>query len=172
MKISIRNIFLTLSVFTIALNLSGCSLFGKGKKDSADDQAALSENDLDKRYGLGNIPNAEADGLFKDVRFDYDSSSINDSARQTIEANVQILQQNPNMTIKLEGHCDERGTAEYNMALGSVRAKAVMEVLASFGIARNRISTISYGEEIPLDPGHDEDAWSTNRRVHFGLVSK
>lgn len=164
--------FSFLIVISLIAPLGGCSLFGKGKKDGADDQSAIGENDLNKRFGNGNIPTADSDGPFKDVRFDYDSSSINDSARQTIEANVQVLQQTPGMKIKLEGHCDERGTAEYNMALGAVRAKAVLEVLASYGIARSNMGTISYGEEIPLDQGHDESAWARNRRVHFGVDSR
>jgi peptidoglycan-associated lipoprotein len=155
-------------LLTLSLFCGGCSLFGGGKK-KVTDGSELSESDVDKRFGSGNIPGAEADGMFKDVHFDYDSSSINDAARQSIESNVQVLQQNATANVTLEGHCDERGTAEYNMALGAERAKAVGDTLASFGIARSRINTISYGEEIPLDTGNNESAWARNRRVHFAL---
>ena len=151
------------------LTLSACSLFGSGSKKDGEDDAALAEADLEKRFAMGNIPLAEAEGMFRDVHFDYDSTAIGDSARQSIEANVQILNANPQFSVKLEGHCDERGTAEYNLALGAERAKAVRDMLISYGIDDRRVSTISYGEEIPLDPGHSESAYAANRRVHFAL---
>src|SRR5690606_18576741 len=87
--------------------------------------------------------------------------------RQSVEYNAQILQDNPDLRVQLEGHCDERGTAEYNLALGARRARAVYDLLLSYGISGSRIETISYGEEVPLDPGQNEEAWSRNRRVHF-----
>lgn len=155
-------LLLSLTVLT-----SGCSLFGGGKKKVTDGE--LGEADLDKRFGSGNIPGAEGDGMFKDVHFDYDSSSISDSGRQAVEFNVQVLQQNAGASVTLEGHCDERGTADYNMALGAERAKVVADNLASFGVARSRINTISYGEEIPLEAGGSEASWAKNRRVHFAL---
>ena len=148
---------------------TGCSLFGGGKKKDGEDDAALSEADLEKRYAMGNIPLAEGEGMFKDVIFDYDSSAVSDAGRQMIEYNIQVIQANPNVSIKLEGHCDERGTAEYNLALGAERAKAVRDVLQSYGVSASKLSTISYGEEIPLDPGHDESAYARNRRVHFAV---
>ncbi|MCO6429740.1 MAG: peptidoglycan-associated lipoprotein Pal [Deltaproteobacteria bacterium] len=153
----------------LLLGFTACSLFGSGSKKAGEDDLALSEADLEKRYAMGNIPLAESEGMFRDVHFDYDSSGINDAARQTIEYNLQVLQSNPAYSVRLEGHCDERGTAEYNLALGAERARAVRDVLTSYGISANRISTITYGEEIPLDPGHDEFAYAKNRRVHFAL---
>ena len=150
-----------------ALFINGCSLFGGGKKKG--DGSELSESDLDKRFGNGNIPGAEDGGPFKDIFFDYDSSSINDAGRQNIEFNVQVLQQNSGSSVTIEGHCDERGTAEYNMALGAERAKSVADALASFGISRSKMNTISYGEEIPLVQGSNESAWAKNRRVHMAL---
>jgi len=152
--------------------LAGCSMFGKGKKagDGTDGQS-LSEADLtaqrEGRFAGGSIPLAEGEGMFRDVHFDYDSSSISDSARQQIESNIQALQSNPNLRVQLEGHSDERGTAEYNLALGNQRSRAVADVLHSFGVPASRISLISYGEEVPLDPGTNENAWAQNRRVHF-----
>lgn len=169
MKRYIYRFFVISFAISLVLPLGGCSLFGKGKKQG--EEQGLAEGEIDNRFGSGNIPGAEGDGMFKDVLFDYDSTSIGDAARQSIEFNLQVLQSNPNLTIKLEGHCDERGTQEYNLALGAERAKAVMEVLASYGVSRSRLSTISYGEEIPLDTGHDESAFARNRRVHFAVAS-
>lgn len=159
-------------LFIAAATLTGCSSMGSGEKTGENMGAdGLSEQDLnaaqEDRYAGGSIPLAEGEGLFRDIRFDYDSAEIADQARMDIEYNVQLLQQNPEIKVQLEGHCDERGTAEYNMALGSERARAVYDILASYGIDSSRLETISYGEEVPLDPGHNESAWMKNRRVHF-----
>ena len=144
-KFSISSFFVRAAVCSAVLTLSACSWFGGGKKgDETNGDSSLSESDLN-RYGNGSIPNAEGGGMFKDIMFDYDSPAINDTARQAIEYNAQVLQANPGMTVKLEGHCDERGTAEYNMALGAERAKSVANVLNSYGISGSRMGTISYG---------------------------
>ena len=163
--------FLVALIALIGLvSVSGCSSTSKGKKGSGDG-SGLSESDLaaqrDSRYGSGNIPLAEGEGMFRDIHFDYDSSSISDQGRQDAEYNVQVLQANPKVKIQLEGHCDERGTAEYNLALGDKRAHAVKQVMLSLGVDPSRLSTISYGEEVPLDPGHSESSYAKNRRVHF-----
>jgi peptidoglycan-associated lipoprotein len=152
--------------------LSACSTTGKGGKDGdGTGEGGLSEQDLnaqrDSRFGSGSIPEAEGEGVLRDVMFDYDSSAISDQARQDIEYNYQVLQANPDVKVQLEGHCDDRGTAEYNMALGQERARAVKEVLLSYGVPENKLNTISYGEEVPLAQGSDESAWAKNRRVHF-----
>jgi peptidoglycan-associated lipoprotein len=153
----------------LILSLGACSLFKSGSKDSG--SGALSDQDLnaqrEARFSEGGIPLAEGEGIFRDVNFDYDSSLINDLARQDVEYNVQILKANPDVKVQVEGHCDERGTAEYNMALGARRARAVQEALISLGVSGARLDTISYGSEVPLDPGHNESAWAKNRRAHF-----
>lgn len=170
MKKIIKSSSLVAFAFLLVLSLaiSGCSSKSKGAKDG---DGKLSEEDLaaqrEGRFGGGNIPRAEGEGPFHDVHFDFDSSSINADAQRDIEFNSDVLKQNNKLKIVLEGHCDERGTAEYNMALGSKRAQAVRQVLVSLGVASSSLETISYGEEVPLDPGHDESAWSANRRVHF-----
>ena len=160
----------------LAFSCSACSWFGGGKKgEGAGDGSGLSEADLNAqregRFAGGSIPLAEGEGMFRDVHFEFDSSTISDMARQDIEYNAQVLGSNKNIRVQLEGHCDERGTAEYNLALGSQRARAVMDVLVSFGIPASRLSTISYGEEVPLDASHSESAWVKNRRVHFSAFS-
>ncbi|NDC36654.1 MAG: peptidoglycan-associated lipoprotein Pal [Proteobacteria bacterium] len=160
----------TALVLALALTVSGCSSKSKGDKDGA-----LSESELnaarDSRFGEGNIPRAEGEGLFRDVFFAYDSAQVTPEGRADIEYNAKVLQDQSLLRIVVEGHCDERGTAEYNMALGNQRARAVQQVLISLGVASNRVETVSYGEEVPLDPGHDESAWAKNRRVHLSPYS-
>lgn len=151
----------------LILMFSACS----SKTRLGPDGQPLSEADLaggyDARFGEGRIPLAEGEGAFRDIHFAYDSSTIDEYALQDIEYNMQVMQEYPNLTFQLEGHCDERGTAEYNMALGSKRAKSVQDVLVSMGVSASRLSTVSYGEELPLDTSSSEQSWAKNRRVHF-----
>ncbi|HMO50967.1 MAG TPA: peptidoglycan-associated lipoprotein Pal [Kiritimatiellia bacterium] len=106
---------------------------------------------------------------FTPVYFEYDSSQIAGSERATLETIAQYLRSNPNVGLIAEGHCDERGSNEYNLALGERRAQAVRAYLIGLGIAADRIKTVSYGEERPAAFGHDESAWRQNRRVEFSL---
>jgi peptidoglycan-associated lipoprotein len=106
---------------------------------------------------------------FDDVLFDFDQSELKEDGRRTCEAVADYLTKNPQAKILIEGHCDERGTAEYNLALGERRATAVMTYLVSLGVPKAALSTISFGEERPLDPGNNEEAWARNRRAHFVL---
>jgi len=110
--------------------------------------------------------------LLKDIRFDFDRYDIRPEDADILKENAALLMQYPEVKIQAEGHCDERGTAEYNLALGERRANAAKKYLISLGITADRISTISYGEEKPLDAGHDEEAWAKNRRGHFVILSK
>jgi peptidoglycan-associated lipoprotein len=104
--------------------------------------------------------------------FGYDSDDLDDGARQVLTENAKVLQRYAAWIITIEGHCDERGTPEYNLALGDRRALAAKTFLLSLGISADRIRTVSYGKEFPFDPGHDEGAWARNRRAHFMVVSK
>jgi peptidoglycan-associated lipoprotein len=161
-----------LFLITSLLFIAGCSSTGKGAKQPGDEgYTELSESDLDAqreaRYGLGSVPAAEGEGIFRDVRFGYDSAEVTEASRMDADYNAQVLKANPDVKIQLEGHCDERGTVEYNLALGQRRAEAVKNLLLSYGIDASRITTISYGEEVPLDPNHDEASYAKNRRVHF-----
>jgi peptidoglycan-associated lipoprotein len=99
------------------------------------------------------------------VLFDYDRSDVRPDQREKIKTNTEILRKWPSWNVSVEGHCDERGTNEYNFALGERRAKAVVKALTSEGIETGRIATISYGEERPADPGHSESSWTRNRRA-------
>lgn len=159
-----RSLILRLILASALILVSGCSLFkGSKKKDGSDND--LSGTSLNAG---GNIPGAEGEGMFRDVHFAYDSSQLDDEARQDLEYNSQILRDNGSMKIQLEGHCDERGTEEYNMGLGQRRASSVKNYLLGLGIPSSRLGTVSYGANVPLVPGHDQDAWAKNRRVHFG----
>ena len=110
--------------------------------------------------------------LLKDIHFHYDKYDIGREDEGLLKENAAFLKKNPNMKIQIEGHCDERGTTEYNLALGERRANSAKKYLVSLGIASDRISTISYGKERPLDRGHHEQAWAKNRRAHFIVLSK
>jgi peptidoglycan-associated lipoprotein len=110
--------------------------------------------------------------LLKDVHFDFDKYDIRPGDADVLKENATLLMKYPKVKIQVEGHCDERGTNEYNLALGERRANAAKTYLISLGIPSDRISIISYGEEKPLDPGHNEEAWAKNRRGHFIILSK
>jgi peptidoglycan-associated lipoprotein len=103
----------------------------------------------------------------EDVRFEFDSANLNAEAQQILRQKAQWLKENPRVTVIIEGHCDTRGTNEYNLALGERRALSAQAFLVSLGIAENRLATVSYGEERPLDPSDTEAAWIVNRRAHF-----
>lgn len=104
---------------------------------------------------------------FKAVYFDYDQSTLTAEGRATCDAIGALMKEVPEITTRIEGNADERGTNEYNLALGDRRAKAVQDYLANYGVAATRLSTISYGEEKPAVDGHDEASWGKNRRDDF-----
>lgn len=103
----------------------------------------------------------------KDIFFDFDKSTMRDDAKPNLNEDLQWLNANPTEQITIEGHCDERGTAEYNLGLGERRAKAIRDYLVAAGIDAKRIKTVSFGKERPFVLGHDEAAWTWNRRAHF-----
>jgi peptidoglycan-associated lipoprotein len=104
--------------------------------------------------------------------FGLDSSELDDGGRAAVAANVDIMKRFPSWVVTIEGHCDERGTAEYNLALGERRAVMVKTYMVALGVAPDRLRTVSYGKEFPFDMGHSETAWSSNRRAHFVITSK
>jgi peptidoglycan-associated lipoprotein len=110
--------------------------------------------------------------MLKNIHFDFDKYDIRPEDAEILKENATLLMKYPTVKIQIEGHCDERGTVEYNLALGERRANSAKRYLASLGITEDRISTISYGKEKPLDPGHNEEAWAKNRRDHFIVLSK
>ncbi len=106
------------------------------------------------------------------VFFALDSFEIDAEGRTILQSAAQVLRQQPTWQVTVEGHCDERGTAEYNLSLGERRAVAAKTYLVSLGVAAERLRTVSYGKEFPFDPGHDESAWAKNRRAHFVITAK
>ena len=110
--------------------------------------------------------------LIKDIHFDFDKFDIRPGDAAILKGNAELLKKYPNVKIQIEGHCDERGTVEYNLALGERRANSSKNYLISLGLSAGRISTISYGKERPLDPGHNEEAWTKNRRAHTIITAK
>jgi peptidoglycan-associated lipoprotein len=131
-------------------------------------QEPLSEDSIANR----SLDDLNRDSPFRPVYFPLDSSDLDDMGRTIASANAAILKKYPTWVLTIEGHCDERGTAEYNLALGERRAVAVKTYLVSLGIPQDRLRTVSYGKEFPFDPGHDEPAWSKNRRAHFVITAK
>jgi peptidoglycan-associated lipoprotein len=122
--------------------------------------------------GSRSLDDLNRDSPLRPLFFALDESDVSSEGQQVLQANAAVLKKYPNMQITVEGHCDERGTAEYNLALGERRALAAKNYLVSLGIAADRIKVVSYGKEFPFDPGHDENAWSKNRRAHFVITAK
>jgi peptidoglycan-associated lipoprotein len=128
----------------------------------------LSEDSVANR----SLDDLNRDSPLKPVLFALDSADLDDAGRAIATANAEILKKYPTWVVTVEGHCDERGTAEYNLALGERRASAVKTYLTSLGISPERVRTVSYGKEFPFNPGHNEDAWAQNRRGHFVITSR
>lgn len=169
-----------LAVVCSAAVLWGCSTTGtelgdgEGTGAATGDQVASMDNSAEVRpvgdggSFVGN-PIDDPSSLLSQrvVYFDFDRAEIKGEARQIIEAHAQYLSQNPGVRISIEGHCDERGTREYNLSLGERRAKAVQQMMVLLGVSSNQLELVSYGEERPVALGHDEDAWALNRRAEF-----
>lgn len=147
-----------------------------GAEVKPDDAAAsaLSEEELEaqrlrEQESIRIKEEARMKFVNEDVYFNFDDATLNSDARQVLKQKVAWLRENPGTSALIEGHCDERGTEEYNIALGQRRAQSVKTFLVNAGISASRLSTISYGEERPVDFGKNESAWAKNRRAHFKL---
>lgn len=143
----------------------------KAKQEELERQRALEEERLkaEEEEAKQQERIAAAKELFEneDVYFDFDSSALLPMAQAVLEKKAEWLRNNPGGSVVIEGHCDERGTSEYNLALGDRRAKSVEAFLVDLGVSASRLITLSYGEERPADSGHNEEAWAKNRRAHF-----
>ena len=122
--------------------------------------------------GSKSLDDLNRDSPLRPLFFELDSSDVSADGQQVLQANAAVLKKYPGMQVTIEGHCDERGTAEYNLALGERRALAAKNYLVSLGIAADKVKTVSYGKEFPFDPGHDDSAWKNNRRAHFVITAK
>ena len=148
---------------------------GSAKGASAAAQKPAAETKRDTASGsleeMQKGQSAGASGPLKDVFFAFDRYELSPDARAVLKANADWLKSNPAAKVQIEGHCDERGTVEYNLALGSKRAEAAKDYLSSLGIAADRLSVISYGEEIPVCKEQSESCWEKNRRDRFVVSS-
>jgi peptidoglycan-associated lipoprotein len=165
----------TILTFTLIFGLASCG--SSTKKNNMNDTNEASTMDQD--MGSDNMSlelNGDSDsgkaGALKTVYFDFNSSSLSGSARDALSNNAEFLKSNGSVEVQIEGHADERGGVQYNLALGEKRAMTVKQYLVSMGVNSSRISTISFGKERPIAFGHDESSWSRNRRANFVVTAK
>ncbi len=177
--------YLLVLIFALTLLVSGCA-----KEPVADEAAMMDgttevavveeqamgvvEQQVDEGAAAAARAAAEAEAAanraandLKRIYFDFDQHVLTESAKDQLAINAQLLKAAPSVKVKVEGYCDERGSDEYNLALGEKRALATKNYLVSLGVAAGRLSVISYGEEMPIDPANTEEAWAKNRRAEF-----
>lgn len=139
-------------------------------------ESEVSETELEQSLVAKKYAGIEGDffdsSMLKDIHFAFDKSDLTPLSRTILTENASLLKKFRDVKIQIEGHCDERGSTGYNLALGERRAASVKNYLISLGISSNRLSTISYGEEMPIDPRHNEEAWTKNRRSHMIVMDK
>lgn len=162
---------LSLMSVVLAAFLVGCSSTPKTETKSTTDSMIEDGADQSALEVNGSSDDNTA-GPLKTIYFEFDSSALSSAARATLEENAQFLKLTEAVQVQIEGHADERGGIQYNTALGERRAKAVKEYLEALGVSSARISTVSYGKEKPVAYGHDESAWSKNRRANFVITAK
>lgn len=168
-------------LMTLLMGISSC---GTSKKKNANDGSAdTSMTAPDEQMesaanaGTANLNvNSDSDsgkaGPLQTVNFDFNSAMLRADAKRRLDANAAFLKNNSNVQVQIEGHCDERGGVQFNLALGEQRAKNVRSYLVSQGVKRSQLSTISFGKERPLAFGHDESSWRVNRRANFVVTAK
>jgi peptidoglycan-associated lipoprotein len=163
-----RTFFTTLMIGFLAI---GCA---SKKPKNGQDGAGKGANGANAGLTLelnGDSDSGKAGGL-KTIYFSFDSSNIESDTKDSLKENADYLKANTNIDVQVEGHCDERGSSQYNLALGERRAKAVRDYLVTLGVESKRITTVSYGSERPKAQGQDESAWSQNRRANFVVTAK
>ena len=177
---ALRSLVVVLFVLLSAAWIAGCSKAAKvddptlagnstaGRKDSSpgpnrDGQSQGSLDDLRR----GQPPVTSADSPLKEIYFDFDSYALRADARETLKSDAEWLKRNAGVRVTVEGHCDERGTTEYNLALGAKRAQAAKDYLISLGLPADRIATTSFGNETPVCRDHTDECWQRNRRGRF-----
>lgn len=165
-----------LTLLASVLTLSSCANMKKKNTDGLTDSAADSSSVDGKNNGMSLELNGDSDsnkaGALKTVYFDFNSAGLSDSTKEALNNNAQFLKTNTSVKVQIEGHADERGGVQFNLALGEKRAKAVREYLTGLGVNAGNMSTISLGKEKPVSFGHDEESWSKNRRANFIVTAK
>ena len=188
-----KGLSIFVAIVCLAVILSGCTQKAVVKEEPSAKGAELSQagkdakeaerikeeemkREFEKSLVAKKTPGIEGTVLeskmLKDIHFDFDRYSIRIEEAEILKENSILMKKYPGMRFQIEGHCDERGTGEYNLALGERRANSAKKYLISLGIEPGRISTISYGEERPFDQEHNEEAWTKNRRAHFVILKK
>jgi len=180
---AMKTIVMTLFVFALLIALAGCSKKvtqtspatgdaypasreSIGAKSEAEEAATSATSTMES-----DVTSTLASALvFEDIHFEFDRYDLSSAAMGILADHARILKENPRIRLKIEGHCDERGTIEYNLALGDKRANIVKNYMVNYGIDQSRLSTISYGKERPLDQRSNEEAWAKNRRAAFLIV--
>lgn len=171
-----KNLVALLAV-TLLLGLSSCGSSSK-KKSTNDEQAPATEQMPTEQtaptsaFTINSDSDSGKAGNLRTVYFAFNSASLNSDTKSALENNASFLKENANVEVQIEGHCDERGGVQYNLALGEKRSKAVRQYLVSLGVKSSQMTTISFGKERPLSFGHDEASWSKNRRANFVITAK
>lgn len=158
-------------LLTLSLVLTGCSSNSK-KNDGAGSDSLVDDAAQNFSLELNGSSDENTAGPLQTIYFDFDSSALTAAARATLEENANWLKMSDKVDIQIEGHCDERGGHQYNLALGERRARSVKDYLTALGVSGARVSIISYGKEKAVAFGHDEEAWSKNRRANFVVTAK
>ena len=168
MRIMLRGLVVPL-VVVLALFLSGCCSPKKKAMEASPAPKPMAQAPVVKDAPPPPPP-AAAPIVLPTIYFDFDKSNLKQPAVAKLDNVADIMSKNADVKVRIEGHCDERGTSEYNLALGDRRANSAKKYLVDLGVSAERLSTISYGEEKPADPGHDEAAWAKNRRDELKLM--
>lgn len=170
MTLSLRTAAFSI-LMALTLSLSGCG--SSAKKDSSVADPSFSGTDTPaSTFEVNSDSDSGTAGGLQTVFFDFNSATLSTTARQALQNNADFLKANMNVRVQVEGHADERGGVQYNLALGERRARAVRDYLISMGVEGRRVATVSFGKERPLAFGHDESAWSQNRRGNFVITAK
>lgn len=160
----------TLLLVAGTLTLTSCG--GGAKKSDASGETVSTDSQSASNVEVNGDSDSGKAGALKTVYFDFNSAVLTGSTKSTLDANAAFLKDNTSVQVQVEGHCDERGGVQFNIALGEKRAASVKSYLVAMGIDAARISTISYGKERPVAFGHDDSAWSQNRRGNFVITAK
>lgn len=160
----------TLLLLAGSLALTSCG--GDTKKTGSDAPTVSTDTSSSSALELNADSDSGKAGTLQTVYFGFNSSVLSSQTRSALDNNAQFLKDNTSVEVQVEGHCDERGGVQYNIALGERRARAIKRYLVSMGVESSRISTISFGKERPIAFGHDESAWSQNRRGNFVVTAK
>jgi peptidoglycan-associated lipoprotein len=160
----------------LALTLASCSSTPKKTTTGENIKSDKGQVDNGNNSGINLELNGDSDsnkaGSLRTVYFDFNSAALSSTTKEALENNAKFLKDNGSVKVQVEGHCDERGGVQFNLALGEKRAKGVREYLQAHGVDAGRITTISFGKERPIAFGHEEDAWSKNRRANFVIIAK